>query len=120
MNNLNIFLFLFLSTLNRASCSEDENCLWAYKCCEFKEMNSGMTCSRLCEAEVNCRAQLEEKLEDTTRGSIEAKTEGTVATTTEPTTQEPIQKAKPFQIINVVTCRVGYKLDSRGRCRKNY
>jgi hypothetical protein len=35
-----------------SNCNTD--CIWTYKCCEFKEVNGAVKSARMCEAQINC------------------------------------------------------------------
>lgn len=32
----------------------DDNCVWNYKCCAFKEVNGKVSCTKMCEPEISC------------------------------------------------------------------
>lgn len=34
--------------------NNEENCVWSYRCCEFKEINNVIKCEKMCEAVINC------------------------------------------------------------------
>lgn len=56
------FVLLFL-ILAGVSCTSDENCVWKYKCCEFKETNGEVSCVKMCEPEINCQGSNNEEVE---------------------------------------------------------
>lgn len=46
--------FLLVLVLATGGLSNDEDCVWNYKCCTFKEDNGKITCDRMCEPEISC------------------------------------------------------------------
>ena len=60
MNYSRIKILLFFVILAGVSCSNDENCVWSYKCCEFKEKNGKVSCVKMCEPEINCQGPEED------------------------------------------------------------
>lgn len=48
-------MFIMLSIFNAVSCTDDDDdCVWNYKCCVFKETKAGVTCEKMCEPEIVC------------------------------------------------------------------
>lgn len=54
MSRASVKILMLLSAVNFIMCNNDENCVWNYKCCSFKEFNGEVTCEKMCEAEINC------------------------------------------------------------------
>lgn len=88
---------ILLSLLAVVSSSDDENCVWKYKCCVFKETNGEVTCEEMCEAEIICKTPEATKLEV----SSEA---------------EEFDPYAPIEL-KAKACREGYQYRI-GRCRK--
>lgn len=55
-----IILLSFSAVLS----SDDENCVWNYKCCVFKDTNGQVTCEKMCEAQVICKTPESVNLEE--------------------------------------------------------
>lgn len=106
MNSASIFcLFLVLVCVVSLETKIDENgCVWSYKCCEFKEINGNVTCFRLCEPEINC--------EPTETPDDQNQTE----VVEEPIFQKPAAFAFSMNANHI--CRKGFRLDSKGICKR--
>lgn len=78
-------------------CSSDENCVWNYKCCLFKDTNGEVTCEKLCEAEIICKAVEENTLK----------------------TFSEVEETDPYAPLEIKSkaCREGYQYRV-GRCRR--
>jgi hypothetical protein len=91
MNFVCAIVFLLLSLISTSLCSTDENCVWNYKCCIFKETNGQVVCDKMCEPEITCKE--------------------------EPSShEEEIDPYAPLEIKSNV-CREGYQ-HRFGRCRR--
>lgn len=45
---------ILLMTFGVSLCTEDESCVWNYKCCVFKEVNGQVSCEKMCEPVISC------------------------------------------------------------------
>lgn len=54
---------LLLSLFSAVLCLNDENCVWNYKCCIFKETNGKVTCDKMCEPEIICKTSDVEEID---------------------------------------------------------
>ena len=107
MNSLSLFsLFLVLVSVVSLETKIDENgCVWSYKCCEFKEIDGSVTCSKLCEPEINC---------EPTEASNDGQNQTEVVE--EPIYQKPAAFAFSMNASHI--CRKGFRLDSKGICKR--
>jgi len=85
-------LLILLSALIAAANHQD--CVWTYRCCEFKESDGQTACAKMCEAEINCD-----------RSTIEA-----------PEDLDNAESAPPLSI-KFWTCKQGHRFFN-GKCRK--
>lgn len=88
-------LFLLLLSLTCAVLCSNDDCVWNYKCCVFKEVQGQVTCEKMCEAEVLCNKA--NKVGD----SLDS---------------EELDPNAPLEI-KANVCRSGYQF-TFGRCRK--
>lgn len=93
MNYTDLKMLLILSAFWGISCSEDD-CVWKYKCCAFKEIDGQVQCVKMCEPQVTCQTSdvveiFEEKIDD--------------------------NRLADYSIRGV--CRTGYQFHN-GRCRR--
>lgn len=61
------FRFLYVLFLCLNPCySDDENCIWSYKCCEFKrDPNDGsVRCEKMCDPEIKCETTTLDEVEN--------------------------------------------------------
>lgn len=54
MRHRNIILLCLMSILVLTLCSDDENCVWKYRCCSFGEIDGEVKCLKMCEPEITC------------------------------------------------------------------
>lgn len=97
--------FLILAVFFLVKCNsniDNENCVWTYRCCEFKEINNVTKCLKMCEPLINCNQT------STTLNSNEIEN----FNTTSPSDEQP----QPF-FFRRRTCRKGFKYVN-GQCRK--
>jgi hypothetical protein len=102
-------LCILLGFIFFAQCQEtktDENgCVWNYKCCVFTDVEGEVSCARMCEAEISCPTKSPEP-EDQSREEVV----GEAAV---------IQPAfATFSIKPDHICLSGFRLDSNGVCRR--
>lgn len=82
--------------------SSDKDCVWSYKCCKYQEIEGVISCTELCDPLINCDlVQVVEK------NSI-----------SEDNQEYSIQPAGFAFRPQSRHCKPGYRLDSRGSCRK--
>lgn len=97
MKNINAVVLLIFTTFVCVSGStDDNNCVWSYKCCAFKEINGEVNCVQMCEPEINCQEVKDEV------GEVEVFEENTEANSR-------------FSIRTA--CKRGF-LFNNGRCRR--
>lgn len=58
-----LLMFIVLIAVKTVSCSIDENCVWTYKCCEFKETDGEVKCEKMCEPEIQCKVLNNDEME---------------------------------------------------------
>ena len=63
MKKANLFFVLTLSLVSVASSLNEDDCTWNYKCCEFKELEGAVTCTKMCEAEILCEQSKDNDVE---------------------------------------------------------
>lgn len=99
------FIVVIVLALSQESKIDENGCVWFYKgCCEFKEINGIVTCSQMCEPEIKC---------DTTEAP-EDQNKSEVAE--EPIFQKPAAFAFSMNVNHI--CRKGFRLDSKGNCKR--
>lgn len=64
MSRTSVKILMLLSALTFITCSNDEDCVWNYKCCSFKEVNGEVTCEKMCEPEINCDVKNQSDVDD--------------------------------------------------------
>lgn len=100
-----ILLIFFSCGLNSETPEEKDfkNCVWKYKCCKYQNVNGTISCSEVCDPEINCDLV----------GVVENK------------------QSEEHQDISIASagfrrsfrpkpnpCKPGHRLDSGGTCRK--
>lgn len=90
--------------------NEGETCYQVYECCRKEDTD----CLEYCGPNVECIRNSEDP------NQVIESTEAAEAETTQPTEEIEIttQKIAIHQVILVGTCRVGFKPDSTGKCRR--
>lgn len=96
MKHMCAIIFL-LSLFGVVLCTNDENCVWNYKCCVFKDFNGDVTCEKMCEPEIQCKPS------ETTTEEISSDA-------------EEIDPYAPLEI-KANACREGFQFRF-GKCRK--
>lgn len=97
-----IILALLSVVASEETTVADDGCTWRYKCCEFETIDGAVTCERMCEPERDC------------------------STTEAPVNQEEAVEGefvvKPavfaFSMNANHICRQGYRLNSKGQCKR--
>ena len=85
---------ILLSIFGVALCSKDENCVWNYKCCVFRQVNGQVSCEKMCEPVILCQPSKEKITMDA----------------------EEIDPLAPIEI-KAHACREGHQFQF-GKCRK--
>lgn len=85
--------FIIIVQCNR----RNENCVWNYRCCEFKEINNVVKCEKMCEAIINCNQTYSNEIENFNKSS-------------------PIDETSQYSFRRRM-CRSGFKYVN-GQCRK--
>lgn len=83
--------------------SEDPNCSWTYRCCQFKEVNGVPKCEKMCEAVIVCESTTTITVNDDVEVFGELKS-GEMSEDLLFSSRLPV-------------CRRGYKANN-GRCRR--
>lgn len=106
MKTASLFCFsLILISISSQKIIEEDGCVWNYKCCEFKEDKNGVvTCISLCEPVITCETIKEP--EDTNQAEVFE----------EPSVQ--LQAISTFSLNANHICRKGFRLDSKGNCKR--
>lgn len=104
-------LLLALLIQNIKSNNDDENCVWSYRCCEFKKINNVTRCERMCEAVINCETTT------TTSESVNSNEVESFNQTTDEQSQAFLYSLR--RQMPVPMCRSGFKYVN-GVCRRVY
>lgn len=100
-----VILGLFYFVQSQKTTVDDKGCIWTYKCCEFKEVDGAVTCIRLCEPQINC---------ETTETPEEDQNQQEVVEETFAIAPASLS----FSMNANHICREGFRLNSKGKCRK--
>jgi hypothetical protein len=82
---------------------DSKDCVWNYKCCKFQETAGVISCTELCDPVINC--DLVQVVDNT------SSVEDSQGYSIQPAAFPPIRSSGR-------ACRPGYRLDSRGNCRR--
>lgn len=100
---------IVLSLVYIAQCQEtrtDGNgCVWTYMCCVFTEVDGQVSCARMCEPKINCPAVASEEENQSQEEIVE-----------EAAVVRPAIAL--FSVSSSHICRAGFRLDSKGVCRR--
>lgn len=97
-------ILIFLAHVILAS---ENNCVWTYRCCEFKEIDGVVKCERMCEAVIKC--------ETTTKFDNEIESFNETSTDDDEQSQAYLYSFR--RQMPVPMCRSGYKYVN-GQCRR--
>jgi hypothetical protein len=100
-----VIQFILISTIiiNVKSTEKDtKDCIWNYKCCKYQETEGVISCKELCDPVINC--DLVEVIEN--------------HSDTEDKQDYSIRPAGFIFRPQTRQCRPGYRIDSRGSCRR--